>query len=53
MDAGFRQRLVDASLICPERAAALQQQCNALERQPPFRGHQVWSKLEVHGVLSF
>ena len=53
MDIGFRKRLVDASLICPERTAALQQQGNALERQPPFRGREVWSKLEIHCVSLF
>ena len=53
MDIGFRKRLVDASLICAESTAALQQQGNALERQPSFRGHEVWSMLEIHFVLSF
>jgi hypothetical protein len=53
MDVGFRERLVDTALICPESTAALQQQGNALERQPSFRGHEVWSKLEIHCVLSF
>ena len=53
MDVGFRQRLVDASLVCPERTAPLQQQGNALERQPSFRSRKVGSKLEVHYVLSF
>ena len=31
MDVGFRQRLVDASLVCPQRTAALQKQGDALE----------------------
>jgi hypothetical protein len=31
----------------------LQQQGNALERQPPFRSHEVGSTLEVHCVLAF
>jgi hypothetical protein len=52
MDISFRQRLVDAALISPERTATLQQQGNALERQPAFRGRKVWSKLEVHGLRS-
>ena len=48
MDIGFRKRLVDASLICPERTAALQQQGNAFEREPPFPGREVWLKLKIH-----
>ena len=31
MDAGFRQRLIDASLVSAESATSLQQQCGALE----------------------
>src|SRR5580704_15959277 len=52
MDIGFRKRLVDTSLICAERTAALQQQGNALKRQPPFRGREMWSMLEIHCLLS-
>ena len=37
MDIGFRQGLVDASLVCPERAAALQDQGDAFERKTPFQ----------------
>ena len=33
MNIGFRQRLVDASLICSECAAALQNQGDTLERK--------------------
>jgi hypothetical protein len=31
MDSGFRQRLIDASLVSAESATPLQQQCGALE----------------------
>ena len=31
MDVAFGQRLVDASLVCPQRTAALQKQGNAFE----------------------
>jgi hypothetical protein len=33
MDAGFRQRLIDTSLISAESATPLQQQCGALEER--------------------
>jgi hypothetical protein len=31
MDSGFRQRLIDTSLVSAESATSLQQQCGALE----------------------
>jgi hypothetical protein len=49
MDVGFGQRLVDASLICPQSAAALQEQHCAIEWQTPVGGREVWSRLKVHG----
>jgi hypothetical protein len=50
MDIGFRQRLVvDASLICPQRAAALQEQGDALERKTFLRLYRILTKLEIHG----
>jgi hypothetical protein len=33
MDLAFGQRLVDASLICPQRTTALQKQGDAFERE--------------------
>jgi hypothetical protein len=48
MDIGLRQRLVDAALICPQRAAALQEQGDAFERQLSFRCRDVWLKLKIH-----
>jgi hypothetical protein len=53
MDLGFRQRLVDASLVRPQRTAALQKQGDALEWETVLMSREVWSKLEVHCVLSF
>src|SRR5215217_4584904 len=49
MDVGFGQGLVDASLVCPQSAAALQQQRNAVEWETPVGGREVRSKLKVHG----
>ena len=48
MDVGFGQRLVDASLVCPQSAAALKKQSYAIECC------EVPLKLKVHGsrVLS-
>ncbi len=51
MDVGFRQRLVDASLVCPQRTAALQKQGDALEWETVLMSREVWSKLKVHWVL--
>ena len=47
----FGQRLVDASLICPQRTAALQKQGDAFEGQLSFRCREVWLKLKIHCVL--
>ena len=47
MKSGFGQRLVDACLIGAERAAALQKQGNAVERQTPFQSPNAWSKLDI------
>jgi hypothetical protein len=45
---GIRQRLADA---CPQRAAALQKQGDALEGEALLMRREVWSMLEVHRVL--
>ena len=50
MNIGFRQRLVDASLICSECTAALQNQGNTFERKTPFQSPNAWSKLDIHGL---
>jgi hypothetical protein len=49
MDIGFGQGLVDASLVCPQRSAALQEQGDALEWKTLFRLCQMRSGLEIHG----
>ena len=51
MDVGFGQGLVDASLVGPQGAAALQQQGDAIERQTPVGGREVLSRLKVHGSV--
>ncbi len=51
MDVGFRQRLVDASLVCPQRTTALQKQGDALEWKTLFRLCQLRSDLEIHGLF--
>jgi hypothetical protein len=51
MNVSFRQRLVDASLVCRQRTAALQKQGDALEWETVLMGCEVWSKLKVHCVL--
>jgi hypothetical protein len=53
LDIGFRQGLVDASLLCPQRTAALQQQGNALERELSSHRPDVWPNLEIHCVSLF
>jgi hypothetical protein len=52
MDISLRQRLVDASLVGPQRTAALQEQRDAFEWKTLFRLCQMRSELEIHG-LSF
>jgi hypothetical protein len=51
MDIGFGQGLVDASLVCPQRAAALQEQGDALEWKTLFRLCQMRSELEIHDLF--
>jgi hypothetical protein len=48
MDVAFGQRLVDASLVCPQRTAALQKQGNAFEGDTIIMSYGTLSKLKVH-----
>ncbi len=45
MDLGICQRLVDASLVCPQRTTALQKQGDAFEWETVLVSREVWSKL--------
>jgi hypothetical protein len=52
MDASLGKSLVDSGLVSSERAATLQHQGNAFEREAMLMSCEVWSKLKVHWVLS-
>jgi hypothetical protein len=52
VDVGLCQSLVDTSLVCPQRTAALQDKGDTLEREAAFGNCEVRTKLKVHVVIS-
>jgi hypothetical protein len=52
MYSGLREGLVDAGLIGPERAAALQHERHAFEGKIPLCRHDIWLYPHIHGTLS-